>query len=324
MVLVLSENDVKKSINMKQAINTVELSFDLLGKNKVKMTQRSELNYPDTPATVRTFTSSIDVIGALGTKMVLGKPQSRKKDLTYFLGILYDSQDSHVVAIMAANRLTQLRTGAASAVATKYLCTKQNVKVGLFGSGVQARGQIEGLNEILEIDEIKIYDIMDDKRDQLIKELKSEYGLNARAAESPDDTVKNSDIVVTATTSNLALFPSRIIDDGTHINAIGSNNPSRREIGVDTLKRAKVVVDSRDTVLNEAGDILIPIKMGQIGPNIIYAELSEIVTGQKQGRINDEEITLFESVGIPSEDVAMMKAIYLEAEKKGYGTEIEI
>ncbi len=85
-----------------------------------------------------------------------------------------------------------------------------------------------------------------------------------------------------------------------------------------------MIVDSRDTVLNEAGDIIIPIKMGQIGPNIIYAELSEIVTGQKQGRINDEEITLFESVGIPSEDVAMMKAIYLEAKKKGYGTEIEI
>lgn len=140
----------------------------------------------------------------------------------------------------------------------------------------------------------------------------------------PELAVKGCDIVVTATTSSSPLFDGGILDEGTHINAIGSNNPRKREVDVNTLMRAKTVVDHRKQALKEAGDLVIPINKGLLGPDIIYAELSDIVLNRKKGREHDKEITLFKSVGIASEDVALAHAVYQEALKRGLGKEIRI
>jgi alanine dehydrogenase len=324
MVILLDEEDVNRVIDMKRAIDVIEESFRLLGLGKIEMPTRVHVKYPNTFGILRIMASSIDGIGALGSKMLLGYPPKRKPGLTYFVAMVFDPLDGHLLSIMGANRLTQLRTGAASAVATKYLARQDASIVGLFGSGVQARGQLEGLAEVRKVKEVRVYDIDKEKRDKFCKEQGHKLGIDVKGVEEPEFAVKGCDIIVTATTSRSPLFGGDVLDEGVHINAIGSNNPAKREVDVKTLMRSKIVVDHKGQALKEAGDLIIPIREGLLDPDVIYAELSDIVLGRKKGREDDKEITLFKSVGIASEDVALAYAIYQEAVKQGLGKEIRI
>lgn len=170
MVILLSEEDVNRVINMRQAIDVIEESFKLLGLGKIEMPTRVHIRYPNTSGILRIMASSIEGMGALGLKILLGSPPKRKPTLTYFVAMLFDPMDGHLLSIMGANRLTQLRTGAASAVATKHLARQDASIVGLFGSGVQARGQLEGLVEVRKVKEVRVYDIDQEKMDEFCNE----------------------------------------------------------------------------------------------------------------------------------------------------------
>jgi ornithine cyclodeaminase/alanine dehydrogenase-like protein (mu-crystallin family) len=143
-------------------------------------------------------------------------------------------------------------------------------------------------------------------------------------AHTSEEAVRNSDIVITSSSSKEPVLKSEWLDEGTHINAIGSHTPNAREIDATTIKRAKIIVDTREAALKEAGDIMTPIAQGIITPEHIFAELGEIVTGKKQGRVNDDEITLFKSQGLAIQDVSTAWRIYELATKKGIGKSITL
>ncbi|MDG6940145.1 MAG: ornithine cyclodeaminase family protein [Nitrososphaerota archaeon] len=324
MVLLLSDEDVRSSMDMAGAMAAVRESFELLGKGRVQMPLRVSVAYPNTAGVVRLMGASIDGMGALGSKLLLGQASKRAPGLTYFVVSLFDPADGHLLAIMGANRLTQLRTGAASAVAAGYLCRKDAETVGLFGAGVQAMGQLEGLASVLEIKKVRVFSRDRGRRDDFCRSGGRLLGIDVQGVEQADSAVRGCDAVVTSTTSSEPLFSGDAVEPGTHISAVGSNNPARRELDVATIRRAKVVVDHMQQALDESGDFAIPMKQGLIRREDIHAELSELVLGTKDGRVDDSEVTLFKSVGIASEDVAVGRAVYDRAVKLGLGREVTV
>jgi ornithine cyclodeaminase/alanine dehydrogenase len=223
---------------------------------------------------------------------------------------------------MDGTYITGLRTGATSAVASKYLARRSSTILGLFGAGVQAGFQLWALRTIFPLQKVLVYSRTPAKTEAFAKDMRKKYQISVEVASQPQDVVRESHILVTATTSQIPVFERRDISPGTHINAIGAFTPHMREVDSETIQMAKIVVDSYQGALAEAGDLLIPMQEGLISKQDLYAELSELIMGQKIGRTNDQEVTIFKSVGFAIEDAITAKLAYEKALEQGIGTVI--
>lgn len=170
----------------------------------------------------------------------------------------------------------------------------------------------------------KVFDPLEDRKFGFCREMAKILGIDVKPVETAETAVHESDIVVCASTPKIPLFSAMCLSLGTHINAIGAFTPTTRELGTDTVSASKVVVDSREAALREAGDIIIPIREGAITAAHIWAELGEVIVGRKAGRTNDKETTLFKSVGLALQDTSTAKVAYKKALKIGIGTEVKI
>jgi ornithine cyclodeaminase/alanine dehydrogenase-like protein (mu-crystallin family) len=169
-----------------------------------------------------------------------------------------------------------------------------------------------------------VFDISLEASQSFAREMAQRTAATIQVAHNPSEAVANADIICTATNSAHPVFNDRDIRPGTHINAVGVYKPHMQEVPADTVKRARIVVDSRDACMGEAGDLLLPIKQGIITQEHIYAELGEVVAGTKPGRTSEEEITLFKSVGIAVQDAAAASAVLTKAESLNLGSRIEL
>jgi ornithine cyclodeaminase/alanine dehydrogenase len=259
---------------------------------------------------------------ALGVKVVSTYPDNPSKyHLPTILGVvlLSDPKTGDLLAIMDGAFLTAMRTGAASGVATRYLARKNAREVGIIGTGVQGKTQIAGVCQVRAIDKVKAYDLVPDRCKLFCEEVSKELQVQAVPVDSSEEAVRRSDIVITSSTSKTPVLNGEWLDEGTHVNAIGSHTPDERELDATVIKRAKLIVDSREAALKEAGDLMIPISQSAIAPDHIFAELGEIVTGRKRGRESQDEITLFKSQGLAIQDVSTATRVYEIAAKRGIG-----
>jgi len=174
------------------------------------------------------------------------------------------------------------------------------------------------------VEKVKAYDVARDRCELFCKQLSKELNIQIEPVDSAEKAVRGSDIVITTSTSKMPILNGDWLDEGTHVNAIGSHTPDTRELDAASIKRAKLVVDSREAALKEAGDIMIPLSQGLITPDQIHAELGEIVTNKKVGRISDNEITIFKSLGLAIQDVSTANKVYELALKRGVGTRMAI
>ena len=226
---------------------------------------------------------------------------------------------------MDGGYLTAVRTGAASGVATRYLAREdRGQKAGIFGAGVQARMQLWAMTIVRDIVKAYVYDVVDEAVTKFIEEMSTKLSLEVVRANSPAQLLIEADIVCTATASPAPIFDGNKVRGGTHINAIGSHTPNARELDTAIIKRSKIIADSYQACLSEAGDIMIPIQEGAIDKAHMYAELGEIVTGKKLPRDDAEEITLFRSNGLAIQDVAAAKLVYDKAVQARIGAEIQL
>ena len=238
--------------------------------------------------------------------------------------LLSDPQNGKPLAMMEGAYLTALRTGAASGVATKYLARRDSKVVGVIGTGVQARTQIWAMTEVLRnIAKVKAYDVSPGRVEGFAKDISQKLGLDVETVETSKQCVENSDLIVVASTSRVPVLDGNWLTKGTHVNSIGVSGPEGRELDDTTIKKAKIVVDTKEGVLAETGDLIIPIKRGIISQENIYAELHEIVGGKKPGRTSDDEVTCWKAVGMAIEDAAVAKLVYDKAKKEGIGKEVE-
>jgi ornithine cyclodeaminase/alanine dehydrogenase len=262
--------------------------------------------------------------GILGAKLVSVFPGNPEKGLPliYGLYLLYDSATGSPLALIDGVYLTGIRTGAASAVATKYLSRKDARSLGIIGTGVQAGFHLVAIAAVRRIEVCYLFNRTDERARKFAEKYSEKLGVNVEVLSSADDVVGRSDVVVTSTTSPTPVFSSSSLRKGTHLNVIGAFTPETREVDSETVRRASIFVDSYQGALSEAGDLLIPIREGGVSREDIRAELSQIVSGTVPGRVSEEEITLFKSVGFAIEDAAVARLAFDRALEKGVGTRI--
>lgn len=325
-VRVLSGKDVKAAITMAEAIEAVAQAFAQLSMGKASVPLRTSV---ETEQGVSLFMPAhLPNSESTALKVVSVYPDNRSLGLPTIMAmvVVVDGRTGRPLAVMDGTYLTALRTGAASGVATDLLAREDAQIVALFGAGVQGRTQLEAVCTVRGIEEIRVFDINQGASQKLVAEMAGQGVIpeNVLVANSRREAVRSADIVVTATTSHTPVFDGLDVRPGTHINGIGSYTPEMQEIDEQVVQRAKIVVDSREGCLAEAGDLIIPIEAGLITETDIYAELGEIVAGAKPGRESRKEITFFKSVGNAVQDAAVAWKASERAEKKGLGAVVEL
>ncbi|MFC1907909.1 ornithine cyclodeaminase family protein [Chloroflexota bacterium] len=324
-MLLLTKDDVIKVLDMSDCIEVVEKAFAELATGTAVLPLRIAITPPDgvsfyMPAYLKEAT----VMACKVVTVYKNNPAKYNMPTTIGKVFLQDPKTGDVICIMDGGYLTAVRTGAVSGVATKYLARKDKGQtVGIFGAGVQGKAQLWAMAVTRDIVKAYVYDSIVEVLPKFIEEMSAKLNLDIVKTDSPEQILEEVDIICTTTTSATPLFDGNKVREGTHINSIGGNTPNARELDTAIIKRTKIVADSYEACLKEAGDIIIPISEGAIDESHMYAELGEIVTDRKIARADDKEITLFKSNGLAIQDVAAAKLVYDKAVQAKIGVTLE-
>ncbi|MEM2250966.1 MAG: alanine dehydrogenase [Candidatus Hadarchaeales archaeon] len=325
-VLILTKSEVESLLSMKETIEAVEEAFREKGMGKVQMPPKSYVFFKEFNGDFRVMPAYLESIGAAGVKIVNAHPDNpRKYGLPTVMAIivLIDPKTGTPLAVMDGTTITNMRTGAAGAVAVKYLARKDSRIIAMVGAGVQARTQLLAISEIMKIEEVRVNDVRREKAEEYCREMEKKIDADFIVFDDTERAVRNADIVITTTPSRKPIVMNEWITEGVHINAIGADAPGKQELDPAILRRAKVVVDDIEQA-SHSGEINVPISQGLFKKSQIYAELGEIVTGRKPGRESKDEITVFDSTGLAVQDIATDWLVYRKALERGIGREMEI
>jgi alanine dehydrogenase len=320
MPLWLTEADVRAALSITELVDGMEVALAALSAGRVLQPVRTIIETAD-----RTFFALMPAFdrghAILGAKLVTVTPANIRKGLhTHLAAIsLFDPKTGELTAILDGRYITEVRTAAASAVSVRHLARHEARVLAILGSGVQARSHLAALRAVHEFAEVRAWSPTRENLDRFVDE--SRTGL--RAAASAEEAVRGADVVVLATNSVNPVIEDGWVSAGTHVIAVGSCRPTQQEVDPALVARANVVVDSRAAALEEAGDILVPLREGRFTEEHVRAELGEIVAGVKPGRRNAEEITLFKSLGQAIEDLVAADLAYRRAVESGRGMRVE-
>lgn len=327
-IRVLSAADIRGLISMAEAIEKVKEAFVQLSERKAQAPIRTSLTVSAQGDVALVMPAFLETSRALGAKLVTVFPANPKKNLpaTQALVILVSAETGAPLAIYEGAYLTQLRTGAATGAATQLLSRPEGGTLAIFGAGGQALSQALGVLAVREIREIRIFDLLPSRAESLKDALARETGskLKILRSDRAEEAAAGADILVTATTSRTPVFPGRALSPGAHINAMGAFKPEMQEVDEETILRSQVFVDSLETCLEEAGDLIVPLHKGLLRREDIRGELGEVLAGKKDGRRTREEITYFKSVGNAVQDISVARAVFEKAEERGGGRSVEI
>lgn len=323
MALLLSASDVRRALAMADAIEITREAFKQLALGNVNMPLRIHLKTQSDDGDILVMPAHIPQTGMVSVKIVNIFKGNATKGLPFIQGlvIVSDDSDGTVKAMMDGAALTAIRTGAATGVATDVLARKDSRVVAVFGAGVQARTQLDAVCAVRDIREVRIHDHVPGAGDQFARKLEEETGISAKGVDSGKEALDGADIVCAATTSPVPVFRDEDVAPGTHINAIGSFRPEVQEICAETVVRSKTVVDLKEMVLAESGDLIIPIQKGLMSDTDIHGNLGDILIGKLVGRETDDEITFFKSVGLAMQDLAAAARIVENSQNAKIGME---
>lgn len=317
MALLIREADVGALLTMDEVIVAVEEGFRALGTGGAINNPRGRAVTPS--GTLHVMHAAVPSVGMTGVKAYATTPRGSR-----FLAVLYRLEDGEALAIVEADRLGQIRTGAASGVATRFLARPEAGTLGVIGTGWQARSQVEAICRVRPIALIKAYSRSPERREAFAEEMTADLGAEVVAVESAAEAVAGADVVVTATSSREPVLSGGWLVPGMHLNAIGSNAASRREIDLEAVRRCDpIVVDALDQARIECGDLIGAAAEGEpVWDRAV--ELGAVVAGLAPGRQRPDQISLFESQGIAIEDVVTMELLYRRALAAGAGEEIPL
>jgi len=327
-MLILNGDEVRQALPMKQVIEAMKDAYASLADGTAAVPLRTRLQIPShsalslfMPAYMKSETGE-----ALAIKVVSLFPENPSRGLAYIQAavLVLESDTGRAIALLEGSTLTAIRTGAGSGAAIDLLARKDSKVVAIFGAGAQGRTQLEAVCSTRNIETVYIYNSSIDKAKTFAEEMAGRNSIpkDIRVAKTPKEAIKNADIICTATTSLKPVFEDSDLKPGTHISAVGAYTPEMQEIPVETVARARIVVDSYATVMDEAGDIVQAIRAGAINESGIHAELGEIVLGKKSGRESDNEITFFKSVGNAVQDAVAAQLALQNARSMNLGTEV--
>jgi len=318
MTLHISEAEVRELLTMQMAIAAVEEISRKQAEGTVMVHPRRRFEFPG-----HGFFHYMAALDS-GEGYVGMKQYTYVKGKLCFLVPLYSTATGELLALIEADYMGRLRTGAASGVATKYLARKLAKTAAIIGTGGQARTQLEAIHNVRMLDSVFVYGRDAQRRNHFSEEMSERLALNVYSAESPAAAVQNAEIICTATTSAHPVLRGEDLPQGVHINAIGANHAHKQELDEAAVDKANLIfVDSLAQSQQEAGDLIIPFsKQPQRWSGV--RELSDLVSGKVPGRANDAQITLFKSNGIAAWDIAVAEKVYSLAKEKGVGRELPL
>lgn len=329
-IRVLSRADVRALVTMEDAIDAMARAFARLSAGDAEMPVRGSLS---TGAGVSLFMparmegggagETAPGAGQRGAKVVSLFPGNRARGLPTIHGVLLmlDDETGAPAALVDAGELTAVRTAAAAGLAARLLSRRNSRVLALFGAGVQAPRQIEAMRAARPIEEVRIVSRHGESARRLAAALD---GVEARALDDPAEAVAGADVIAAVTTSSTPVFDGTSLPPGTHVSGSGSFTPAMQEIGPEVVRRARVVVEQREAAMEEAGDLIVPVRDGVVPPDVVDAELGEIVAGRAPSGSAGRELTFFKSVGVAVQDVAVGALVLARAEAAGRGRLVEL
>jgi len=325
-VLLLSRSDLEQVLTMPEMITALEGAFKELALGKIMKIPRSTMALPQEGGWIGIMPAYLPTENAFATKLVTVYNGNLDKGLPAIMAtvVLNNPKTGEVLSIMDGGLITAMRTGGLGGLAAKYLSRKDSYLAGIFGAGVQARTQLRALAEVREIQRAFVYDTVPARAKKFVEEMSRVLGFPVEVAETPSAAVRTSDIITTVTPSGKPVFDGHELQPGTHVNAFGNYKPAERELDTETIIRSRVFVDLEEASLEEAGDLLLPIKEGKFRREEIRGTLGEVILGSKAGRTSDKDITLFKSVGLGIQDCAAASLAYRNAIKNGVGKNIDL
>jgi ornithine cyclodeaminase/alanine dehydrogenase-like protein (mu-crystallin family) len=313
--LYLKEEDVERLIAVPEVIDLLDTAFRHQAAGRAWTNPRQRLRLPGT--TLHMMAGAIpDYFGYKAYTVTAGKAR--------FLFFLYSAKTTDLVAIMEADALGQIRTGAASGLATRMLARADSRHATLFGAGWQAQSQLLAIDAVRDLKRVWIASRRPERREAFIRKMQPQVKAELVSAQNPEEAVKSSDIVTTITSSREPVLKGEWLQPGVHINAAGGNLLLRRELDDEAvIKASRLVVDSIDQSRIEAGEFLGVIESGRRHWED-FVELRDIVAGLKPGRTGASDITLFKSGGVALEDVAIGSAVYQRALERQAGRALDL
>jgi alanine dehydrogenase len=326
--LILSEEAVKKLISLEEVTDAVESAFRMKGLGHAQMPPKQYLFMNKYNGDLRTMPAYLEENDVAAVKVVNSHPENRKRHgLPTVMAtiILIDPRTGAPKAIMGGTWITALRTGAAGAIAAKYLANPNPKTIGIVGAGTQARTQLMGLQLVFEkIEEVRVWDRNEKTALKYAEEMKSNYNQAfIYSVKGIKEAVQGADIIVTATPSREPLVSAEWVDEGTHINCIGADAPGKQELDPAILVKSKIVVDNWSQSCH-GGEINVPLTKGIIKKEDVWGDICEIVAGLKPGRTSPDEITVFTSTGLAIQDAATANVAYQKALKQKIGEQVDI
>lgn len=325
-MLLLSKEDIKKVFTTRDAIEADKLAFKLMVENKIDSPLRMVINgkYEGAFLFMPAYAPDID---AAAVKVIDIFPHNIDKGLMTSPAqtLLIDGKTGYVCALLDGTYVTQLRTGASSGAAFDILAKKDCRKGAMIGTGGQAAAQLASMLEARNLEEVKVFDLNTERCAEFCRQMQEElssYGTVISPATTSDECIEDADLIITVTPSSKPVFDGNKVKQGATLSCVGTYEPHKHEMDPAILPRAsKIICDSKEAALSETGDLLIPIEDGIITEDDILGSLGEVINGTILGRENDNEIIVYETVGIAAQDLVTAKAIYDKAVEKGIGTE---
>lgn len=313
----LSEEIIEKCVNMRDAAEAVKLAYAMAEKGQIVTPLRTVI--PAQKGSLLFMPAYSEQLGFAVLKNVNVFPENAGSGLATTPAeiLLIDAKNGYVLTMLDGTYVTQLRTGAASCAAFDLLAKKCCKKGALIGTGGQAQAQLDAMLTARELKEVSIFSRNYEKCAAFTEKMSAKFaesGVNFVCAKSAAECVEDADLIITATTASKPVFDGSLVKKGATVSCIGTYEPHKHEIDPELIARAdKIYCDSKEAVLSESGDILIPISCGIITENDIFGGLGEVVNGTLPGRENDDEIIVFESVGIAAQDLTASVMIYRKA-----------
>ena len=319
-ILVLNQSEVERLLDMEGCIEAMAGVLEALARGELFQPLRSIAFPPGESSGIGLMPAHRSgASAAYSLKTICLFPDNPTRGLDAHQGTvtLFSGETGQVRALMNASAITAIRTAAVSAVATRLLAREGASELAIIGSGVQGRSHIEALRAVKPWERIRIASRTHAHAQALAEET------GAEAVESVEEAVRGADVVVTATNSSEPVLRHEWLKPGAHVNAVGSSIKTARELDTATIVASSLFVDRRESTVNEAGDYLLPLQEGAIGPDHIRAEIGEILTGEHPGRTAPDELTVFKSLGLAVEDLAAAEYVVRRAHETSTGTTVE-
>ncbi len=323
-MLILTRSDVERLLPMRECIALMADALAARARGETIQPLRTPIRLPDGSGILVSMPAWVATPPALGVKVISVFPGNHAAGRDSHQGaVLYlDPATGELLAVVEAGAITAIRTAAVSGVATDHLACRDADDLAILGAGVQAESHLAAMCAVRDIRRVRLWNRSAERAHRLADQGEQRHGIRAEVVNTPADAVRGASIVCTVTAAREPVLQGEWLEAGVHLNAVGSSTAETRELDATAVYRSRLFVDARDSALNEAGDLLIPIKEGRLTAEHIQAELGDVLVGRHPGRRSARELTLFKSLGLGIEDVAAARYVVGEAKRLGIGREV--